>query len=301
MEIGYLTQDVLKLKLPVLANEVVEGFVTGLHKSPFHGFSVEFAEHRLYNQGDPLRDVDWKLYARTEKRFIKRYEEETNLRCQIVLDASSSMNFPQTGTSKLMFSVLGAAALIELLARQKDASGITIFRETTELSTATGTTAGHRKYLMQELEKVLVSGAPNRSTHLSHCLHSLAESLHRRSMIIIFSDLIESEGKTGDILSSLRHLRHNKHEVIVFHVSDYALEAGLTYDPRPTRFIDLETGRQIKVNPLEIREAYREKYSAFVGEIQMQCAQNRIDYFRADTALGLYPVLRAWLLKRNRA
>jgi uncharacterized protein (DUF58 family) len=187
--------------LELLANQVVEGFITGLHKSPFHGFSVEFAEHRLYNTGESTRHIDWKLYGRTEKMFTKKYEEETNLRCQIVLDVSSSMYFEKDGVSKFEFSVYAAASIIELLKRQRDAVGLTFFSDKIELHTQAKSSVAHHRFLFSELEKRFVQYQSDKSsnTNAIQALHDIAELTHRRSLVVVFSDLLDDPSKIDEL------------------------------------------------------------------------------------------------------
>src|SRR5690606_25731655 len=179
--------------LELLAKQVVEGFITGLHKSPFHGFSVEFAEHRLYNTGESTKHIDWKLYGRTEKLFIKRYEEETNLRCQLIIDASSSMYFPEIDFNaekfnKIKFSVYAAAAIMNLLKKQRDAVGLSIFSDKLDVHSPTKSSSVHHKYLINELESLINSPKKNTKTSSINALHTIAETVHKRSLMIIFSD-----------------------------------------------------------------------------------------------------------------
>jgi len=210
-------------ELELLARQVVEGFITGLHKSPFHGFSVEFAEHRLYNKGEPTKHLDWKLFGRTDKLFVKRYEEETNLRCQLVIDDSSSMYFPVPEDkndlpNKIRFSIYCAAALMLLLKKQRDAVGLSIFGEQLEVNTAARSSSLHHKILMTELEKRMEQIQPGiqRKTRAVEALHEIAESIHKRSLVILFSDMFDSRTESEDLFSALQHLKHNKHEVILF-------------------------------------------------------------------------------------
>ncbi|HQS52686.1 MAG: DUF58 domain-containing protein, partial [Sphingobacteriales bacterium 39-40-5] len=198
--------------LELLSRQVVEGFITGLHKSPFHGFSVEFAEHRLYNTGDSVKNVDWKLFGRTDKLFVKRFEEETNLRCQIVLDVSSSMYYPEKDFNKLLFSVYSAASLMYLFKKQRDAFGLSLFSDKLELSTAAKSTAVHQKYLFSELESLMNRKCRDSRTDVASALHQIAELIHKRSLVIIFSDMLVGESEEGlsEIFSALQHLKHNK-------------------------------------------------------------------------------------------
>lgn len=286
--------------LELLATQVVEGFITGMHRSPFHGFSVEFAEHRLYNPGESMRFVDWKLYGRTEKLFVKRFEEETNLRANIILDISSSMLFPyKERMNKLFFSVICTASLIHMLRNQRDAVGVSMFDNEIRLQTGAKISAVHARWLYGELEKLIQPGfaALNRTTKVSDALHLLAESTHRRSLTILFSDFISHED-TGDIFSALQHLRFKKHDVIVFHVYDPQYEIELKYANRPHRFIDMETGDELKLNPNEIRDYYAAKMRKHREDIIYKCGQNQIDIVEADINKDFSQVLMHFLIKR---
>lgn len=286
-----------------LAQQVVEGFITGLHKSPFHGFSVEFAEHRLYNVGDSVKNVDWKLFARSDKLFVKRFEEETNLRCQILIDCSSSMYYPDKGLNKFQFSALAAAALTQLLKKQRDAFGLTLFSERIEFHSTTKSTVAHQKYLINELEQYLNAGAQPKQTNIVENLHLIAEQIHKRSLVVIFSDMIEnalSETSSEELFEALQHLKYNKHEVIIFNVNEQKHELDFDFDNRPYHFIDTETNEQIKLNPVQFKEVYIEKVQAFKKQFEMKCAQYQIELVTANIEEGFYPVLNAWLIKRNR-
>lgn len=289
--------------LELLAKQVVEGFITGLHKSPFHGFSVEFAEHRIYNAGESTRHIDWKLFGRTDKLFVKKYEEETNLRCQIVIDDSSSMNFgSKESGNKLSFSVYCAASIIYLLKKQRDAVGLTIFSDEVELHTQCKSNIVHQKLLYSELEKLLETKKENerKKTSAVEALHEVAEAIHKRSLVIIFSDMLESKKQSEELFSALQHLRHNKHEVILFHVVDKNKELDFDFENRPYRFVDMETGEEVKVNPSEIKETYISSMSAYKKELMLRCAQYRIDFVEADINDGFKQVLMPYLIKRTK-
>lgn len=294
--------------LEILARQVVEGFITGLHKSPFHGFSVEFAEHRLYNQGESTRHIDWKLYGKTEKLFVKRYEEETNLRCQIIIDNSSSMYFPvldnlsPENPNKITFSVYCAAAIMHLLRQQRDAAGLSLFSSKLDLHSNCRSSNVHFKYLISELEKLLENYRPDqqRTTFAAQSLHEIAEAIHRRSLVVLFSDMFESHAETSELFDALQHLKYNKHEVIFFHVVDQAEEIDFNYDSRPHRFIDMESGDSIRLNPQEIRSEYRRRLTAFKQELKMRCDQYHIDFVEANIRTGFNQVLLPYLVKRQR-
>jgi uncharacterized protein (DUF58 family) len=293
----------LNSNLELLAKHVVEGFITGLHKSPFHGFSVEFAEHRAYNAGDNVRNIDWKLFGRTEKLYTRRYEEETNLRCQFVIDTSSSMYFPEGTFNKLAFSVQSVAALICLIKKQRDAFGLSLFTDELWLNTPARSTTTHQQYLFAQLEKILANPSLNVATHLERALHQVADSIHKRSMVIIFSDLLTSiynEDQQISLFAALQHLKFNKHEVIIFSVSDKAKEVDFDFGNRPYHFIDLESGTSLKANPSSVKESYLKSYHAYREKIALKCAQYKIDLISADIHEGFSTVLSTYLIKRQK-
>ena len=289
--------------LELLAKQVVEGFITGLHKSPFHGFSVEFAEHRAYNIGDNLKNIDWKLFAKTDKLYSKRYEEETNLRCQFVVDCSSSMFFPDKEYNKLRFSVQTVAALIYLLRKQRDAFGLSLFTDHLTLNTPARSTTTHQKYLFTHLEQVLKSEKMNSPTNLAQSLHQIAELIHQRSLVVIFSDLMNTlnDGDKMDALfSALQHLKFNKHEVVIFNVTDKSKEVDFNFENRPYEFIDMETGAVLKAHTAKVRDAYLENMNAYRQLIQLKCGQYKIDLIDADIHAGFSSILQAYLIKRQK-
>ncbi len=292
--------------LDLIAREVVEGFITGLHRSPFHGFSVEFAEHRLYNQGESTKTIDWKLYARTDRLYIKQYEEETNLRCQLVIDTSSSMLFPYSKGSKrlvnkLAFSVYTAAALIYLLRHQRDAVGLTLFSDEIEFHSQPRLSPVHAEVMMGKLSELLQpeSAQLRKNTNTTAVLHQIAENIHKRSLVVIFSDMLDNE-KTEELFSALQHLRYNKHEVLLFHVTDHKQERNFQYSNKPHRFIDLETGQSIKLNPWEIKSSYVESLNNYFNELKVKCGQYMIDLAEADINEDFKHVLFTYLVKRKR-
>lgn len=290
------------------ARQVVEGFLTGLHKSPFHGFSVEFAEHRAYNQGESTRHIDWKLYARTDKLFTKRYEEETNLRCQLVVDASSSMYYPKTSDkapkqfNKIEFSVYAAAALIALLRKQRDAVGLTVFSQDVLFTEPARSNAVHLRHLMARLEELLSTQAPaaGQRTSAVDALNDIARRTHRRSLVVIFSDMLDNSERSEQLFDALQHLRYNKHDVILFHVVDRKHELELQVEDRPYTFVDLESGAQVKAHAAEVRAAYKGAMAAYWHELKLKCGQYRIELVEADINAGFEHVLLQFLLKRSR-
>ena len=294
--------------LDFIARQVVEGFIVGLHKSPFHGFSVEFAEHRLYNKGESIKHIDWKLYGRTDKLFVKRYEEETNLRCQLIMDVSSSMYFPVKdkisidNPNKITFSVYAAAALIHLFKKQRDAFSLSLFSDHIELMTQSKSSSVHQQFLYGKLEKLLSPRPTNdqRKTSATEALHEIAEKIHKRSLIIIFSDMLDSSATADELFSALQHLKHNKHEVILFHVIDQQKEINFDYENRPYKFIDMEGGTEIKLTPSEVRELYIKKSKAFKNELKLKCGQYGIEFVEADINQGFEQILLPYLLKREK-
>ena len=297
--------DVKKIEnLDLLARKVVEGFIIGLHKSPFHGFSVEFAEHRLYNSGESTKNLDWKVYARSEKLFVKKYEEETNLRCQIVLDASSSMFFPKDiqvnnlRVNKFEYSALAAASLMNLLKKQRDAFGLSLFDESLKIHSPNKSSSTHYKLLLSYLEKEMQVAALNKSGNTPAVLHQIAERVHKRSLIIIFSDFFDHRGQNEELFAALQHLNYNKHEVVVFHIMDEPLEMAFDFENRPHLFVDLETGEQIKLQSNQLKEAYQEKIRAHNDSIIQKCLQYKIDYIPTNIRNGYNEILRKYLVKR---
>ncbi len=291
--------------LDLIARQVVEGFIIGLHKSPFHGFSVEFAEHRLYNQGESTRNIDWKVYARTDKMFSKRFEEETNLRCQIVLDISSSMYFPEIDPkhqklNKLKWSALAAASLMMLLKKQRDAFGLTIFDSEVRQHTPARSSTAHYKLLLTHLENAVQDAVQDKGTDAAAALHQIADSIHKRSLVVIFSDMFDRIEEPDHLFSALQHLKHNKHEVLLFHVVDKSKELNFEFENRPYMFIDVETGERVKVQPHEVKDIYTRRLKEFKDELQMKCLQYKIDLVEADIAQGFNPVLQSYLIKRSR-
>jgi uncharacterized protein (DUF58 family) len=292
--------------LDLLARQVVEGFIIGLHKSPFHGFSVEFAEHRIYNQGDSTRNIDWKVFARTDKLFTKRFEEETNLRCQIVIDTSSSMYFPEKKIGdknyihKLYFSCLAAASLMQLLQKQRDAFGLSLFDREVYTHSPCKSSTTHYRLLLSYLEKILNAPTTLISTSTSEALHQIAESIHKRSLVIIFSDMFEQSENQDALFASLQHLKHNKHEVILFHVTDKSKEIDFDYEDRPYLFVDMETGSEVKLQAGLIKEIYKEKTAGMLKDLKMKCLQYKIDFVEADIKEGFHQVLQNYLVKRSK-
>ena len=286
--------------LELLAKQIVEGFIVGLHKSPFHGFSVEFSEHRLYNQGESTKHIDWKLFARTDRLFIKKYEEETNLRCQIILDTSSSMYYPSPSQNKMLFSVYAAASIIHLLKKQRDASGLALFSDQLEEYLPARSSATHLQHLYARLESHLATPKVEKTTSAASAIHQLAEIMPKRSLVIIFSDMMEDEDRREALFSSLQHLKYNKHEVLLFHTMDHETEFNFDFDNRPRKFIDMETGALIKAYPAEVKKEYLAYIESFRKELKIKCAQYAIDLVEADIKKGFAQVLQPYLIRRGK-
>ncbi len=290
--------------IELLAKQVVEGFIIGLHKSPFHGFSVEFAEHRIYNPGEATKDIDWKVFARSDKMFSKKFEEETNLRCQIIIDTSSSMYFPDIegnkGLNKLQFSALAAASLMNLLRKQRDSYGLSIFDEDVKIHTKCRSATSHYRLLLTYLDELIRAKKHGKKTSAAKALHQLAENIHRRSLVVIFSDMFDSDDDIDDLFSALQHLKYAKHEVILFHVVDKKYEVDFEYENRPYLFVDMESGEEIKLQHNQVKEFYTEKVTAFNKELRMKCLQYKIEFIETDINEGFVPVLQNFLVKRNK-
>lgn len=291
--------------IDILAKQVVEGFIIGLHKSPYHGFSVEFAEHRIYNPGDPLKNIDWRVYGRTDRMYVKRFEEETNLRCQIIIDTSSSMFFPEKGlngnvpVNKFNFSALAASALMYMLKKQRDAVGISLFAEDLEEHTNARSTTMHHNILTAALQNVLRNPVHNKGTAATKCLHQIADNIHKRSLVIIFSDMFE-DGDPDDLFAALQHFKYNKHEVILFHVVDKKREMEFEFENRPYQFIDIETGEEVKLRSNQVKDFYQTQMQKFKKDLKLRCGQFKIDFVEADINQDFSQVLQSYLVKREK-
>ncbi len=289
--------------LELLAKQVVEGFIIGLHKSPFHGFSVEFAEHRIYNPGESTKNIDWKVYARTDKLFTKKYEEETNLRCQLVIDVSSSMLFPEERKekqlNKLEFSAVAAASLMNLLKKQRDAFGLSLFDNELRYHTRCKSSTTHYRLLLSYLEKFITSHTLNKTTALADSLHKIADSIHKRSLVIIFSDMLSDPSRIEEMFAALQHLKYSKHEIILFHVVDKKLEIDFEFENRPYEFIDMESGDKIKLQANEVKEFFTTKAKEYKNQIKDKCIHYNIDFIETDINKGFYQVLQQYLVKRK--
>lgn len=294
--------------LELLAAQVVEGFIVGLHRSPFHGFSVEFAEHRLYNPGESTRNIDWKVYGRTDRLYSKKFEEETNLRCQIVIDCSSTMYYPYDEKkpdahkyqNKFCFAAQSAAVLMNALKKQRDAFGLTLFDSEIRESTGCKSTTTHYRQLLNHLSNKIENPELNKATDVAQSLHLIADAVHKRSMIVIFTDVVERMDQAEALFSALQHLKHNKHEVILFHVTDKKHELDFEFDNRPYVFVDMETGEKVKLLPNQVKEYYTNQVQEFLSQLKMRSLQYGIDFVEADIERGFHPVLSTWMVKRQK-
>jgi len=294
--------------MELFAKQVVEGFVTGLHKSPYHGFSVEFAEHRLYNTGESTKHIDWKLYGRTDKLFVKRYEEETNLRCQLVIDASSSMYYPNLESpslekpNKLLFAIYVSAVMMNLLKKQRDAVGLSIYTDKLEVHTPNRTTQRHHRILYHELDKLLLVDPVKsaKQTQSTIALHQVSELLHKRSLVMIFTDFIHSTKTLEEQFKAYKHLKYNKHEIVLFYLNEPITEKDLDFDNKPYKFVDLETGEEIKLSPNLYQKKHKEQAENYLKELKLKCLQYKIDFVEIDINKGFDKVLNSYLLKRQK-
>jgi len=283
-------------RLNLIARAVVEGFIAGLHRSPYRGFSVEFSEHREYVPGDNPKDLDWLALARTDRLYIKQYEEETNLRVHILLDTSASMGYRyrNDGLTKLEYGCYLAAALAFLMTRQQDPVGLVTFDEEIRHYLPPRSTTLHLNRLLECLEQV----APAQGTGISATFHDLAERIRKRGLIVIISDLYEAAGADREVMRGLRHFKHKKHEVLLFHVLD-AAELDFPFE-RLSDFVDMETGERIQADPSYMREEYRRQVQGFVETIRRDCASGNMDYVLANTSAPYDLLLRAYLQRRKR-
>jgi uncharacterized protein (DUF58 family) len=291
--------------LDILAKQVVEGFITGIHKSPFHGFSVEFSEHKLYNNGESTRHIDWKLYAKTEKLYTKKYEEETNLRCHLIIDNSASMHYPVVkkqsldSLNKVGFSVVAAASLMEILKRQRDAVGLSVYSDSYEYYAPEKGSERHRSMLLHQLEQLLTANS-KATTETYKYLHEIAEKIHRRSLIFLFTDMFQTSKEDEALFEALRHLKYNKHEVVLFHTYDGKTELNFNFDNSPKKFVDVETGEEINIYAENVQEKYKDLIRNYFKELKNKCLQYKIDYVPVDIHLGFNQVLTNYLVSRKK-
>ncbi len=288
--------------LELKARQIVEGFIAGLHKSPFYGFSVEFAEHRSYYPGDEIRHIDWKVYGKSERFFVKQYEEETNLRCHLILDTSTSMQFRHFSEyTKLDYAITFGAALLYLMHKQRDACGLITFDDALRQFIPAKSSYAHLRHIFSGLETIQrdINTTKRRKTASSQVLHEIAERLHRRSLVIVITDLFENIQEQDALLSSLKHFKHKNHEVILFHVLEKRSERELDFPDQRFVFEDLETGFQMDLIPAQIKEDYKKKISAYFERFKRVCRENRIDYVEIDTESDIELGLLSFLNKRR--
>lgn len=290
--------------LELLANQVVEGFISGMHKSPFHGFSAEFAEHKVYNTGESTKHIDWKLFAKTDRLYTKRFEEETNLRCHLIIDNSSSMYYPKLESgqpfyeSKIGFSILASAVLMNLLKKQRDAVGLSVFSDKYEYYAPEKGSDRHHRMLLNILEGLLENPKEAKQTDTITYLHQIAEKMHRRSMIILFTDMFQNEDNER-LFNALQHLKHNKHRVVLFHVIDEKRELSFDFDSAPRKFIDVESGEIINLFAENVKEEYEKNIKKYFKTLSMTCAQNKIKYVPVNVGADFEKILTTYLVEKQ--
>lgn len=290
--------------LELLANQVVEGFISGMHKSPFHGFSAEFAEHKVYNSGESTKHIDWKLFAKTDRLYTKRFEEETNLRCHLIIDNSSSMYYPKLESnqpfyeSKIGFSILASAVLMNLLKKQRDAVGLSVFSDKYEYYAPEKGSDRHHRMLLNILEGLLENPKEAKQTDTITYLHQIAEKMHRRSMIILFTDMFQNED-SEKLFNALQHLKHNKHRVVLFHVIDEKRELSFDFDSAPRKFIDVESGEIINLFAENVKEEYEKNIKKYFKNLSMTCAQNKIKYVPVNVGADFEKILTTYLVEKQ--
>jgi len=290
--------------LELLAGQIVEGFISGMHKSPFHGFSAEFAEHKVYNPGESTKHMDWKLFAKTDRLYTKRYEEETNLRCHLIIDNSSSMHYPKLKDSqqfyenKIGFSVLASAILMNLLKKQRDAVGLSIYSDSYEYYAPEKGSERHHRMLLNKLENLLTEPKLSKNTDTVTFLHQIAEKMHRRSMIILFTDMFQP-GNEDALLNALQHLKHNKHKVVLFHIIDNKTELNFNFDNTPRKFIDLESGEEVNLFSENIKEEYEKRAETYFKKLALTCAQNKIKYVSVSSGENFEKIITTYLTEKQ--
>jgi uncharacterized protein (DUF58 family) len=288
----------------MLANQIVEGFISGMHKSPFHGFSAEFAEHKVYNVGESTKHIDWKLFAKTDRLYTKKFEEDTNLRCHIIVDNSSSMHYPkledkeQFYQNKIGFSVLASAVLMNILKKQRDAVGLSVFSDTYEYYSPEKGSDRHHRMILNALENLLEKPKVQKTTDTIKFLHQIAEKIHRRSMIILFTDMFQS-GNEEALFTALQHLKHNKHKVVLFHVIDTKTELNFDFDNAPRKFIDIETGDEVNIFADNVKEEYEKGVNSYFKKLALTCSQNKIKYIPVGVADNFDKILTTYLVEKQ--
>lgn len=302
-----ITNEILSQLAPLemKAKQIVEGFMTGIHKSPYYGFSVEFAEHRPYNVGDELRHVDWKVYGKSERFYVKQFEEETNLRFYVLLDVSASMRFRYYADwDKLTFGVHSAAALIHLMHRQRDACGLVTFDSEVRDFIPPRSAQSHIRLLYSKLEALLetkqAKNPEKRLTASADVLHQLADRLGKRSLIILITDLFENTRQQTELMESLKHLRHRKHDIIVLNILEKKVERDLELPDKKFILTDMETGNKMDVLPIQLKETYKKKMAEYIQQINIACHEHHIDFYEMDTQEAFDKALLGFLNKRRK-
>lgn len=292
--------------LDLLARQVVEGYISGMHKSPFHGFSAEFAEHKIYNNGESTKHIDWKLFARTEKLYTRRYEEETNMRCHFIIDNSASMHYPKRdkitidSLNKISFSVLASASIMQILKRQRDAMGLSVYSDEFEYYAPEMGSERHYFMLLKALEGLLEKRQQNKTTQTYTYLHQIAEKLKRRSLVLLFTDMFQADAEEAELFEALRHLKYNRHEVVLFHVMDKKRELAFEFDNAPRRFTDVETGAQVDLYSENIKENYQKEVAKYIQDLKMECARYKINYVAADINENFEKILTTYLIEKQK-
>jgi uncharacterized protein (DUF58 family) len=292
--------------LDLLAKQVVEGFIAGMHKSPFHGFSAEFAEHKIYNQGESTKHIDWKLYAKTDRLYTKRYDEETNLRCHLIIDNSSSMHYPELKSfsidhlNKIAFTALASASLMHILKKQRDAIGMSVYSDSYNYYAPEKGSERHHQMLLHQISDLVVSKPENKQTETYTFLHQIAEKIKRRSLIFFFTDMFQTSVNQEKLFEALRHLKYNKHEVVLFHVFDKEKEVHFDFDNIPKRYVDVETGEHINLYADNIKDTYKKAVNDYFAEIKLKCGQYKIKYVEADITKKFDNILTTYMIERQK-
>lgn len=290
----------------LLAQSIVEGYISGMHKSPFHGFSAEFAEHKIYNNGESTRHIDWKIFAKTDKLYTKRFDEETNMRCHIIVDLSSSMFYPNLEEhsdlkyNKVEFSALASAVLLQILKKQRDAAGLSLYADTYQYYAPEKGNERHFQMLLDKLYNAATIAPKQTTTKTYEVLHQIAEQMHRRSMIILFTDMFQSEMASSQLFEALKRFKYNKHELILFHVFDKKTELDFDFSNTPKYFVDVETGDSIDVFPKSVQENYSKVLNKYFKELKLKCDKYKIHYMPVDVREGFNKILMTFFEKRNK-
>lgn len=301
---NHFQNDTQFSEFELLAQSILEGFISGMHKSPFHGFSAEFAEHKIYNNGDSTRHIDWKLFAKTDKLYTKRFDEETNMRCHIIVDQSASMYYPnrkqhpELNYNKVEFSALASAVLLQILKKQRDAAGLSLYDDKYDFYAPEKGNERHFQMLITKLNELTSSTAKQAKTKTYEVLHQIAEQIHRRSMIILFTDMFQSDKASQELFEALRHLKYNKHELILFHVYDKKTEFDFAFSNTPTHFVDVETGASIDLFPDAVQENYTAAMANYFRQLKQKCDQYKINYVPVDVHQGFENIMMTFFKKR---